>query len=187
MNMKSIFRVFGLAVVTLIFAQCGDDDVPALEYLQQGVIKGTITGTTSEGSVAINESFSYSQYQPGLYGIDGISYYETDDDGSIDIYIVRQDMKTGGYFTFRFSLDDAADTEPDAYVNLQYHDNDFNGKILDFYMSSSANDLTISDFSFESASGRTRGKYVLEGSENSTGKNATVSGEFDVVVKPIIY
>lgn len=187
MNMKSIFRVFGLAVATLMFMQCDDDDVPALEYQQQGVIKGTITGTTSEGSVAINESFSYSQYQPGLYGVSAISYYETDDDGSIEIRIVRQDLKTGGYFTFTFSLNDAADTSPDAYLNMQYHDRDFNGKIFDFYISSSANELTISDFSFESASGRTRGKYVLEGDENSTGKNATVSGEFDVVVKPIIY
>lgn len=187
MDMKSIFRILGLAVVTLMFSQCNDDDVPALEYQQQGVIKGTITGTTSEGSIAINESFSYSQYQPGLYGIEGFSFYETDDDGSIDIYIVRQDMKTGGYFTFRFSLDNAADTEPGAYVNLQYHDSDFDGKIFDFYMSSSGNDLTISDFSFETASGRTRGKYVLKGSENSTGKNATVNGEFDVVVKQVVF
>jgi hypothetical protein len=187
MNMKSIIRVFGLAVVTLIFSQCGDDDVPALEYLQQGAIKGTITGTTSEGSVAINESFSYTQYQPGLYGIENFSYYEIDDDGSIDMHIVRQDLEDGGDFTFRFSLDDAADTEPAAYMNMQYHDNDFNGKILDFYTSSSGNELTITDFSFESASGRTRGKYVLTGTENSTGKNATVSGEFDVVVKQVVY
>jgi hypothetical protein len=187
MNMKSIFRIFGLAVATLMFAQCDDDDVPALEYLQQGVIKGTITGTTSEGSVAINESFSYSQYQPGLYGVDAISYYETEDDGSIEINVVRQDLRTGGYFSLAFELDNAADTSPDAYVNLQYRDKDFNGKILDFYTSSSGNELTISDFTFESASGRTKGKYVLEGDENSTGKNATISGEFDVVVKPLIY
>jgi hypothetical protein len=187
MNMKSIFRVFGLAVATLIFSQCGDDDVPALEYQQQGVIKGTITGTTSEGSVAINESFSYTQYQPGLYGIQSISYYETDDDGSIDIYIIRFDVETGGYFNFRFSLDDAADTQPNSYMNMQYRDNDFNDKVLDFYMSSSGNDLTISDFSFESASGRTKGKYVVEGTENSTGKNATISGEFDVVVKQVVH
>jgi hypothetical protein len=187
MNMKSIFRIFALAVATLTFTQCDDDDVPALEYQQQGVVKGTITGTTSEGSVAINESFSYSQYQPGLYGVDDISYYETDDDGSIDIRIVRHDLKTGGNILLAFSLDDAADTSPSVYSTLQYHDNDFNGKILDFYTSSSGNEFTISDFSFESASGRTKGKYVLEGDENSSGKNATINGEFDVVVKPIIY
>lgn len=187
MNMKSIFKVFALAVAMLMFVQCDDDDVPALEYQQQGVVKGTITGTTSEGSVAINESFSFSQYQPGLYGVDGISYYEKDDDGSIDIRIVRHDLKTGGYILLTFSLDDAADTSPSANLTMQYHDNDFNGKIFDFFTSSSGNEFTISDFSFESASGRTKGKYILEGDENSTGKNATVGGEFDVVVKPIVY
>lgn len=186
MSMKNIFRAFVFPVAALLLVQCGDDDVPALEYQQQGVIKGTITGTTREGSVAINESFSYSTYQPGLFGIDGFSYHRTFDDGSIEVYIVRQDVNAVGYFAFRFLLEDAADVTPEGYLNFLYHDKDFNGKILDFYMTSAGTGLTISEFSFESASGRAKGKYVLEGANNSTNKNATITGEFDVAVKELV-
>jgi hypothetical protein len=187
MKTKSIFTAFAFAMAAVIFTQCDDDDVPALEYKQQGVIKGTITGTTEMDNISINESFSYSQYQAALSNIeDGTSYYEVDDDGEIDIYVIRQNFETGAYFYLAFSLDNANDTTPSKYCEMSYRDDDFNGKSFVFYMGSSGNNFTISDFSFEQASGRLKGKYVLEGDENSTGKNATVTGEFDIVVKQLI-
>jgi hypothetical protein len=185
---KNIFSAFALAIVAVVFIQCDDDDAPALEYKQQGVIKGTVSGTTEIGNASINESFSYSQYQPALYDPDdGMSRYEVNDDGTIEIYVLRQDFKTGGYFYLDLQLDNGSDTTPSTYCDIRYRDNDFNGKVLDFYMSSSGNNLTISDFSFEQSSGRLKGNYVLTGDENSTGKNATVTGSFDVQVKQFVY
>jgi hypothetical protein len=186
--MKSAFKVLLMAAAIIVFARCSDDDEPALEYRQQGFVKGTIAGTTGSSSAIINESFTYSQYLPGLYGEEGMSYYEINDDGSIYARVIRHDVNTGGYVGFYFTLDDENDVTPeDVYYIVIYRNNNLDGKAFDFSTSSSGNDFSISDFSFDISSGRTKGKYVLEGTSNTTSKNATVTGEFDVVIKQVVY
>jgi hypothetical protein len=117
-----------------------------------------------------------------------MSYYEINDDGSIYARVIRHDVNTGGYVGFYFTLDDENDVTPeDVYYIVIYRNNNLDGKAFDFSTSSSGNDFSISDFSFDISSGRTKGKYVLEGTSNTTSKNATVTGEFDVVIKQVVY
>jgi hypothetical protein len=45
------------------------------------------------------------------------------------------------------------------------------------------NTQAITDFTFDAATGKAKGKFTLSGLENSTDKSATVTGDFEVVAK----
>jgi hypothetical protein len=186
---KNNLLLLGAFCALSIFSSCDDDDVPAIEYEEQGVIKGTITGTASDDATTINEQFSYSRYNPGYYDGPYASSYILDDDGSIEMQIIRQDVQLGGGVRIGLYLESASDTSPEYQIRLDYLKE--TDKILYFSTSAdsyfeSDNESSISNFSFDSASGRVKGDFTISGNDNSTDNNAIVSGSFDVVVKQSI-
>ena len=186
---KNNLLLLGAICALSIFSSCNDDDIPAIEYEEQGVIKGTITGTASDDATAINEQFSYSRYNPSYYTGLYSSSYDLDDDGSIEMQIIRQDVKTGGGVQMNIYLDNASDTSPEYEINVVYIEE--SDKILYFSTegdsySDSDNESSITNFSFDSASGRVKGDFSISGNDNSTDNNSTVTGSFDVVVKQTI-
>lgn len=186
---KNNLLLLGAICALSIFSSCKDDDIPAIEYEEQGVIKGTITGTASDDATSINEQFSYSKYNPSYYTGPYSSSYSLDDDGSIEMQIIRQDVQIGGGVQIRLYLDNASDTSPDYEIGLTYVKE--TDKILYFYTAGdsyaeSDNESAITNFSFDSASGRVKGDFTISGNDNSTDNNAMVTGSFDVVVKQSI-
>ena len=184
MRISSVILLFA---VVILFANC-EDDIPAVEYKQQGFIRGTIEGTASDDDTDIDETFRYTRYAPGLtLSTQAFSYYELDDDGSIEAAIFRQDLSTGSYVYFEFELEDADDTTPDdMYFEIVYIKEA--NEILYFEMDNDDdNDFEISDFSFDITTGRLKAGFSLEGEENSTDNNATVEGDMDVVIKQVLY
>lgn len=187
---KNNLLLLGAFCALSIFSSCDDDDIPALEYEEQGVIKGTITGTASDDATAINEQFSYSKYflageEEGPYS----SIYVTYDNDAVQMQIIRKNVQTGGEARLDLYLDDSSDTSPEYEIELSYIKE--TDKILYFstYADSdedSNNESSITNFSFDSASGRVKGDFTISGNVNSTNNNATVTGSFDVVVKQAI-
>jgi hypothetical protein len=183
--MKNNLLLSGAFCALTFFASCSDDDIPAIEYKEQGSIKGQITGTASDDATAINESFSYSKYNPGYFDGPYASNYVVNDNGTIDIQIVRQDVQGGGGVYINLLLDGPGDTSPAYEVELTYIKE--SDKILYFSTESdSDNESDLTNFSFDAASGRVKGDFSIEGSDNSTNNDATVTGSFDVVVKQVI-
>jgi hypothetical protein len=164
---------------------CEDDDVePGLGYESQGYIKGSITGVTSDGSYVLDEDFNYKNYSLLL---NSISTYEMDGD-VYEFSLSRADYDDFGAASISFELSAADDTTPDdVRVSINWAEERRND-IITFSMnsSSSGNSVSITDFSFNEDTGRVKGKYTMNGTNNSTDNNALVTGEFDVVAKPII-
>jgi hypothetical protein len=103
--------------------------------------------------------------------------------------IIRQDVQLGGGVQIRLYLDNASDTSPDYEIGLTYVKE--TDKILYFYTAGdsyaeSDNESAITNFSFDSASGRVKGDFTISGNDNSTDNNAMVTGSFDIVVKQSI-
>ncbi|HEY9005267.1 hypothetical protein [Ohtaekwangia sp.] len=184
--MNKTKTVLAMALCALVFfSGCSDDDVPAIEYVEQGFVKGTIKGTASDDKTAIDEQFSYNRYLPSSYYGPYSSLYSVNSDESINIQIIRQDMQTGGIMSFQLTLANAQDTSPSYSISLTYIKE--TDKILYFSMSTgSTNVAQISNFSFNASTGQVKGDYSLSGDKNSTDNTATVTGSFDVVVKKVI-
>jgi hypothetical protein len=86
-------------------------------------------------------------------------------------------------------LENATDTSPEYEINVVYIEE--SDKILYFSTSGdsyedSDNESSITNFSFDLASGRVKGDFSISGSDNTTDNNSTVTGSFDVVVKQTI-
>lgn len=169
--------------VAILFSGCKEDDIPALEYKSQGFIKGKLTTNLSDNSPFI-EDFSYSQYM--LFS--DYSNYEMNSDNSLDFTIERNDYnRYESSVSFNFSLDNSADITPnDPEMTIRVSKE---SEVLSYFSMNSdngANTLAITEFSFNATSGQVKGKYTIAGSENSSDKSATVTGEFDVVVKKLV-
>jgi hypothetical protein len=169
-----------LSVVAILLGGC-QEDIPALEYANQGFIKGTITGST-QGNTVLNDQFTYSQYEKwgksSDYFIDGGVYVFT---------IERGDFNTGGAVSLSFALSSASDTSPDEPWMIFDYYKESSDKYVHFYMSSDygANTISITEFTFNPTTGQIKGKYSVSGTTNSTTKSATVTGEFDLIAKRI--
>ena len=181
-----LLALFSMIVLSMSFTACSDDDPqPAIEYKTEGYIKGKIVGVSADNSYTFNDDFNYTQYLT-LGEIE--SYYEINDDGSFDISISRNDFSAGGSAYLNFELSNAADVTPnDSYLEINYF-KELNDKVISFYMDSGDldNTFSITDFTFDVTTGKVKGKYTLSGSDNSTDKNATVSGDFEVTAKKIV-
>lgn len=183
MTSKRIFSSLLLIVVlSLAFTACKDDPQPAYEYKSQGYIKGKLTGTSEDNQYTFNEDFTLTQYSP--FNGTPSSAYQVNTGGSYSVAFVRSDFNNNRTVYISFFLDNASDTTPsDIEIDVTY-DKELSDKFVSFYMESSVdNTTTISDFTFDSSTGRAKGKYSLSGSDNSTGKAATITGDFDVVLK----
>lgn len=186
---QSRFLIMLATCATLVFTSCkDDDDIPALEYSEQGFIKGTIKGTTSDGKTTIDETFNYTRYSTAAAFGEILSGYSVDGDGSIEIQVVRQDLSTGAYVALNFSLDNAADVTPAYDIQVFFIRETEN--ILVFTVSTDDNDddneHSVTNFSFDKASGIMKGDFMISGDGNSTERPATVTGSFDVQTKQVI-
>jgi hypothetical protein len=186
MKKKSSLWIALLAIVVSgIMTSCSDDDPqPALEYKTEGVIKGKITGVTKDNSYTFNDDFSFSQYS---LLTSSYATYLVNTDGSYDINLTRADFANNGQANVSFGLSTAADTTPDdAEFEIDYY-KEADNKIIYFSMDSDdgTNTLAITDFTFDSATGKVKGKYTMNGASNSTSKNATVAGEFELTAKKV--
>ncbi|WP_276373079.1 hypothetical protein [Chryseolinea sp. H1M3-3] len=178
---KFFAGLVGLVLLVLV-AGCKDDDPqPAFEYQTQGFIKGKFTGVSKDNSYTFNEDFNYSQYSI-LFG--GFAEYEINDDGSYSVQLYRANFASLGAATIRFELDNATDTTPDNVIISFEYNKELNDKFLTFTMESDFdNTTTVTDLTFDSGTGRFKGKFSLTGADNSSGKNASVTGEFDLIAK----
>jgi hypothetical protein len=169
-----------LSVAAVLLGGC-QDEVPALEYANQGSIKGTITGST-QGNTVLNDQFTYSQYEKWRKASD----YRID--GGVYIFSLgRGDFNTGGSSFLEFTLSNASDTSPDnPRLIIEYY-KDASDKYVYFYMDSdeAPNTISITEFTFNPSTGQIKGKYSITGTSNTTGKSATVAGDFDLIAKRI--
>jgi len=182
-KITKLTTAFLAIILSIAFTGCKDDDPqPALEYQTEGTIKGKITGVSKDNSYTFNDDFTYSQYS---LLTESYSLYQVNNDGSYDVSISRADFSTSGTASITFTLSNAADTTPDdVYISINYY-KESNDKIINFRMNSSddENTVAITDFTFDGTTGKAKGKFTLSGTENSTDKNATVSGDFEVTAK----
>lgn len=183
-KLTKLFASILMLVLFVSFSACEDDPQPAIEYKTEGFIKGTIVGTSGDGSYTFNDDFNYKQY--ALFG-ESVSYYEINDDGSYEIELVRNNFETGGYARIRLDLSDAADTTPENIGFWITYFKESSDQLIYFSMSSGIeNTFEITDFNFNAETGKVTGEYTLSGSDNSTDKNATITGEFNVTAKKIV-
>lgn len=185
MNVRRLLPVLVGGCMALMVS-C-DDDTPAVEYKTGGSIKGTITGTQSDGTTEIDESFNYKQYLR-VYDGEGVSGYQIDaDDGEVYISIFRRDINKGGYVYMNIYMDSESDTDPEVNFYLNYMEQTATERFVFSSSSSTSDDLTLSDFSFDSETGRVMGTFSIENSDNSSGNDATIEGTFDVTLAQLEY
>jgi len=184
-NNKFAFTLLLAVTASLFFTACKNDDPqPAIEYETQGYVKGKFTGNSADNTYMFNEDFNYTQYNV-IYNT--VAVYNINDDGSYSIRLQRADFSTVGFMRIEFELNNASDTSPDdVKVDFNY-EKEFNDKIVTFRMASSDNNATtLSEISFNPTTGQVKGKLTLSGSDNSTGNNASVMADFDMIAKRVI-
>ena len=181
-----LIAVFAIAISGFLTSCNKDDDPqPALEYKTEGAINGKITGVTKDNSYTFNDDFNFTQYSlliPTSYAT-----YEVNTDGSYEVNLTRVDFANNGQAVISFDLSSAADTTPDDpefYINYY---KELDNKIINFYMDSDngANTLAITEFTFDATTGKVKGKYTMSGASNSTEKNATVAGAFELTARKV--
>ncbi len=180
-----IVSVFLGLALSLGFISCDDDDSvdPGIAYESQGFIKGNITGVSEDGTYVFDDDFKYTDYSLLL---STLSTYELNDDDSYDISLRRADFGDYGNATISFDLENADDTSPDNIsISIQWA-NEEDDRYITFTMGSSGNTATITEFSFNPETGRAKGEFTLTGTNNSTDKNALITGSFDVIAKPVV-
>lgn len=166
-----------------------DDPQPAYEYQTQGFIKGTLTGKSRDNAYTFNEDFNYTQYNLSLGSAlyTGLSTYKINDNGTYTLQLSRANFASNSVGSMSFELDTPTDTTP-SFLNIGFiYYRELNDKVVSFSMvSDAANTSTLTDFKFDLTTGRCTGKFTLTGIQNSTGKNATITGDIDLVAKRFI-
>ena len=185
MTQKRIFLTALFALVALAFTACKKDDVqPAYQYKTQGFVKGKLTGTSSDNAYTFNEDFNYTQYS---LVSNTVSIYKINVGSTYSVQIERSDFNSNGSAQISFLLNNATDTAPKNIEIAFSYTKEFNDKFVDFNMESSVdNTSTITDLTFDAATGRAKGKFSITGADNSSKKAATVTGDFDVITKKVI-
>lgn len=184
---SNLWIAFCVISLSGIMTSCKDDDdpQPALEYKTEGYVKGKITGVTRDNSYTFNDDFSYSQYS---LLTQAYASYVANTNGSYTITITRADYSTSGTADLSFGLSNAADTTPNAAeLDFTYY-KEVDNKLVYFsmYSGSGTNTVTITEFTFDSSTGKIKGKYTMSGATNSTTKSATVAGDFEVTAQKLI-
>jgi hypothetical protein len=115
-----------------------------------------------------------------------VSTYELNDDDSYEIALRRADYGDYGTGSISFDLEmQLTLLRITSGISITWTDEE-DDRYITFNMGSSGNTVAITDFSFNAETGRAKGKFTLNGSNNSTDNNALVTGSFDVVAKPIV-
>lgn len=182
---KNLLTALFALFLSLAFTACSDDPQPAYEYKTQGFIKGTLTGVTKDNAYTFNETFNYTQYN--LTFDESGAIYNASSGGAYSIYISRSDYNGKGSAYISFDLSNASDTTPEDIEYSFSYNKEEKDRFIVFNMSDDVdNTATITDFTFDSATGRVKGSYTITGTENSTDKSATITGSFDVIAKKIV-
>lgn len=182
---KNLLTALFALALSLAFMGCSEDPQPAYEYKSQGYIKGTLNGVTKDNAYTFNETFNYTQYNLSLnetgatYSVDGSAY---------EFVISRSDFNGTGSATFAFTLANATakPVNNDVYYDFSYNKEEKDRFIVFSMESDDENTLNITDFTFDTTTGRVTGKYTITGTENTTDKAATITGDFDVIAKKVV-
>ena len=183
--MKMYTRIaLSFFIVTVFLSACKEDDT-LFTYASQGIVKGTIQGTSLDTGDPVGEDFRYTQYSTLEYTITHSSYAILDD-GRVAITINRTDMQTGGGIELFFALENELDTTPDNTDVYLFYYKEYQNTLFKFEMYTSLeNTVEVNDFSFNIGTGKVTGTFRMEGADNSTENNAVVEGSFDVTVKKL--
>lgn len=183
--MKKTNQLLALfAALAMVFTGCKNEDVPALEYKSQGNIEGTFVGETTKGT-DLNEKFSFSQYTGPSSYYSSFETFEGEDYYSFNI--VRHDINNGGSITITFTLEELSSTSAiEPRINFNFR-KETNTEIVIFGMTNNGNnnEAKITNLVFDEKSGRLTGEFTLSGESNFS-EDATVSGDFDLIVKKAV-
>ena len=160
-----------------------NDDILAIRYEQPGFVQGKITGIDESGAGFVKD-FKLSKYIPFL-GQNNTSYTVDPGDGSIEISFELKDHREDSYCLIVLLLDDEDDVDP-TFSNFYLYLSEEKDKLFTFYMTDSGNDINLSNFSFDRATGKVTGTYTVDGTQNSTGNTAIINGTFDLIVREFI-
>lgn len=185
MEKKSVMMALLLAL-TIAFTGCKkeDDNEPTIKYRTQGFVKGTLETTSSNGT-AVKENFSYSAYPiSNVFSYYFLSPDQLQPNDSIyNFSIYRSNYDNGGAISLKFSIDEITDKPEFIFFDYDFQ-KETNNTIYDFFITGSGtSEATITNFSFDTKTGRTKGNYTLKGQSTQSQKEGTVTGEFDVVLK----
>jgi hypothetical protein len=192
-NITSFLTVTLFCTVILVTG-CQNDDIPALEYRSSGVIKGTIQGTSRNGDV-LNEDFKYTQHPRAWNTAEQQNWatvphytvtpaHEGNPFETTVINLYSESTSETGQANIRLYLWDEDQTKVSAWnVNMLHREQKDNQTVVFEWYGSQTE---ITEFSFDRTSGRVKGKFILSGASNSTGKDARVEGEFDMTIKQLV-
>ena len=166
-----------LCAGSLLFIRC-KEDAPAIEYIQQGLMKGTVRGTFYDNETEFNESFNFSAYAPALGG--DFPGYKVDEDGTVVVFAYRYDVSTNSYMNLVIYLYDEGMNPLLSDFNFWlYRERE---EIFVLGMDGN-NDVTLTNLSFDIKTGRFKTDIQVEGSHNTTENDATLEASVDVVLK----
>ena len=174
MKKKSLFLL--VASAFLLISSCKKDDKDANLFIENGSVTGTIGGQKSDGSV-LNETFAFNKYM----GYTEQQYYYLD--GATYVVLMDFSADDGSYWNIKFSLPNALSTNPNLVsFGFDYFKRTGNS-LFEFNISQQAtNTPTFSGFTFDSTTGRVKGKLSIIGAGNSANKTDTVKSNFDITL-----
>jgi len=164
----------------LLIASCKkSEDKGDTVFIHNGSVNGTLKGTKADNSI-LNETFSYSTYLDVLYD----QYYLVTASGYT--FEVDFSIPDGSATNLKFTAISATDNSPVVVsYNLTYYKTISNTVTYNFSMSNTNNTVTISDFSFNEATGLLKCKLVATGTNNTTKNAATIGAEYNIVLKKL--
>lgn len=167
-------------VSALVFSGCKKDEKGDTIFSSNGSVTGTIKGTKTDNTV-LDETFTLNKYTQ----ISDMPYYRVDpNEVRFNVYF---NDESGNEFSLVFFLSSLTDNTPGSiHFEFTYFKTTDNS-IYRFETWSNGNTAQISDFSFDSTTGKLKCRLDVSGSDNSTGKNATLTANIDVTLKKLEY
>jgi hypothetical protein len=177
-NLRNIILPTLFAI--LLMASCKkSEDKGDTVFIHNGSVNGTLKGTKADNSI-LNETFSYSTYLDVLYD----QYYLVTSSGYT--FEVDFSIPDGSATNLKFTAISATDNAPVVVnYNITYYKTISNTVTYNFSMSNTNNTVTISDFSFNEATGLLKFKLVATGTNNTTKNAANIGAEYNIVLKKL--
>lgn len=176
MYLKNLLAISLLSVI--LVSSCKKDEKGDTIFVSNGSATGTIKGTKTDNSV-LDETFTFNKYTQ----LSEVPYYIVNPN-EVEFNIYFND-ENGSEFKLQFSLSSLTDNTPgDIDFELKYFKTTENS-LFQFVLDNYGNISQITDFSFDSSTGKLKCKLVVTGNTNSTLKNATVTANIDVTLKKL--
>jgi hypothetical protein len=180
LNFVKINHLIYLLFVILFFTTCKKEDKGDVIFFSNGSVSGTIKGTKTDNSV-LDEQFSFSKY---LDYLNDPCYQITPQGYNFYIEFINPDFSL---FSLEFTLSSATDITPDVSKFSIHYLKDLKTRVFNFTMENANNTTTFTNFSFDEATGKVKGKLTVTGTDNSTDKNATVEANLDVKLNKMVF